>query len=642
LISPVFTIERPYISFLIGGGGRTRLGINLIVDGKTVRTARGPNIVPGGSEQLDWHDWDVSNLNGKEARIEIIDDRTGGWGHINVDHIIQTDTKRASITMTVSLTPEKKFVHLPITMSAPMTWVRVEVDGVWQQEFDCRLTVEGQPDFYANLQVGQWKGKKVDLIVEKFPQRSESLSLIVQSEKMSHEDTVYTEKYRPQFHFSARTGWINDPNGLVYYKGLWHLFFQHNPYSIDWGNMTWGHATSPDLLHWTEHPAAIHPDKLGTIFSGSGVVDGNNTSGFQQGNDKPLVFFYTYDGPSARHGHRTTQGLAYSTDGGQTFVKYDKNPVIPHIIGGNRDPKVVWHEDSKQWIMALYMDREDYTLFGSANLKEWNRLSDINNLNCSECPDFFPLAVDGNEHNVKWIFWGGNGKYLIGSFDGKEFNRETEPLTNKYGGNDYAAMTFSDAPNGRRIQFSWMNTWGDVSVFRGMPFNHQFTVPRELTLQTTPQGHVRLYMEPVEELKTLRGKKSEISKITVEPDKEFLIFNKNDLFDMEAVVSLGDAKRLTLNIVGLKVEYDVTEKWIALDGIRAPLELKENVLKLRMVVDRTSMEIFAQGGEVQIAKVFRPKDGDTVVDSRDVAVKADGGIVVIEHAKIWEMKSVWK
>jgi len=639
LTSPAFTIERPYISFLIGGGGHDGLGINLIVDERVVRTARGPNVADGGSEQLEWHDWDVSDLQGKEALIEIIDNRGGSWGHINVDHIIQTNKKHAPIMRTLSLTPEKEFVHIPITMSAPITWVRVEVDGVWQQEFDCRLTPSGEPDFYANLQVGQWKGKNVDFVVEKFPANSESLSLIVQSDQMSHEDTIYTERYRPQFHFTTRTGWINDPNGLVYSEGTWHLFFQHNPYSTDWGNMTWGHATSTDLLHWTEHPAAIHPDKLGTIFSGGAIVDWNNTAGFQKGDKPPIVLTFTYDGPSARHGHRATQALAYSNDGGKTFTKYENNPVLPHIIGGNRDPKVIWHEESKQWVMALYMDRGDFALFGSPNLREWAHLSDIKSPGSSECPDFFPLPVDGNENNVKWVFWTGDGVYKIGSFDGKEFKPETESLRAKHSGHDYAAMTYSDAPNDRRIQFSWMNTWGNSSAFQGMPFNHQFTVPRELTLRTTPHGTVRLYIEPVEELKTLRGTMSEVSNVTVKAGDGFMIPNTNELFDMEAVVSLGSAQSLTFNVAGQKIEYNVAEKQISLGDFRAPLKLVGGKLKLRVVVDWTSIEIFVQDGEVQIAGVFRLRSGAA---SGGIPVETTGGDVVIENVKIWEMKSVWK
>lgn len=638
LTSPVFKIERPYISFLIGGGGHEELGIRLFVDDRAVRIARGPNVVPGGSETLEWADWDVSEFIGREGHIEIFDSGRGSWGHINIDHIIQTETKRAPVTMSRVFTGEKDFMHIPISMKGPMSWIRVEVDGEWTQEFDCRMTVSGDPDFYVNLYIGNWKGKKIELIAEKTPSDSKGLSMVVQDEKMAQEDTVYKEKLRPQFHFSARTGWINDPNGLVYYEGVWHIFFQHNPYSTDWGNMTWGHATSTDLFHWTEHPAAIQPDKLGTIFSGSGVVDRENTSGFQKGEKKPLVFFYTYQGPSARFGKPITQGMAYSSDGGKTFEKYEKNPIIPHILGGNRDPKVIWHEESKQWILALYMDGEDYALFGSANLKEWKMLCEIKNLGCSECPDFFPLAVDGGKKNLKWVFWGGNGKYLLGSFDGKEFKPETKPLTNKYGGNDYAAMTFSDAPNGRRIQLSWMNTWGDNTVFRGMPFNHQFSVPRELTLRTTPQGKLNLYMEPVEELEKLRGKISETSDLVVKNGEETLIPAENELLDIELKIKTGDSQKLVLDIRGRKIEYDATEKRIALDGIKAPLELADGVLDLRVVLDRTSIEIFAQGGEVQICKVFRPKAD---IEYKGILIKAEGGNATLENAKIWPLKSVW-
>ncbi len=642
LTSPEFKIERPYISFLVGGGGHDGLAVQLIVDGTVMRSAAGTNVVPGGSEQLEWHDWDVAEWKGKTAKLQIIDDIGGSWGHINVDHIIQSEKKHAPMQQTLSITVEKDWLHLPITMSAPAgtpkTWVRVEVDGVWQQEFDCHLTVSGKPDFYANLYVAPWKGKKLELIAEKMPADSQAMKMIEQSDTMAQEDTIYKESARPQFHFSARTGWINDPNGLVYYDGTWHVFFQHNPYSTDWGNMTWGHATSSDLMHWTEQPAAIHPDRLGTIFSGSGVVDWNNSSGLQQGDEKPLVFFFTYQGPSARFGKPITQGLAYSTDGGKTFAKYEKNPIIPHIIGGNRDPKVIWHPESKRWVLALYMDREDYALFGSKNLKDWEMLCEIKNLGCSECPDFFPLAIDGDKNNVKWVFWGGNGKYLLGSFDGKEFKRESEPLTNKFGGNDYAAMTFSDAPDGRRVQLSWMNTWGDGSAFQGMPFNHQFTVPRELTLRTNPQGKVLLYTEPVKEVAAIRGKMTEVSKIAVKPREEILIPNRAELFDMEAEFSLDQPRKLVLDIVGRKVEYDAVEKWIALDGIRAPLDLSGKNLKLRIIVDRTSIEIFAQDGEVQICKVFRNPSNAAF---KGITVTSEGGNAAVENAKIWEMQSVW-
>ncbi|MDR1268784.1 MAG: glycoside hydrolase family 32 protein, partial [Planctomycetaceae bacterium] len=637
LTSPKFFIEQPFISFLIGGGGHQGLAINLIVGNEIVRTATGRNVVPGGSENLDWFDWDVTEFQSKEGSIEIIDETSGSWGHINIDHIIQTDQRKAPVEKKIHLIAEKEFLHIPVTMNNPTTWIRVEVDGVWQQEFVCPLTVTGTPDFYADFQIGNWKGKKLTVIAEKVPQDSQGLDLLRQNDERSQEETVYTERFRPQFHFTARTGWINDPNGLLYYNGVWHLFFQHNPYGTNWGNMTWGHATSPDLLHWTEHPAAIHPDKLGTIFSGSGVVDWNNSSGFQNGKEKPLVLMYTASGGSARFGAKMTQGLAYSVDAGKTFQKYEHNPVLPQITVGNRDPKVIWYEPLKQWIMALYMEKENYALFVSKDLKTWDKICDINDLGCSECPDFFPLPVDGNTANTKWVFWGADGKYLLGSFDGKKFKRETELLinkinkTNKYGGNDYAAMTFSDAADGRRIQLSWMRD----GKYSGMPFNQQYTIPRELTLRTTPQG-VRLFMEPVKELELLRGSLKEFYNIIVDSRQETLIPFEEEIFDMEIILDAGNADKLLIDVVGQQIEYHVAEQQIVLEKIHAPLALQKGKLKLRILVDRTSIELFAQNGEIQIARCFVPKINTAY---KGIAVS---GNVVLESIKLWKINSVWK
>ncbi|MDR1963342.1 MAG: glycoside hydrolase family 32 protein [Planctomycetaceae bacterium] len=635
LTSPNFKIERPFISFLIGGGGHKGLAINLIVEGKTARTATGSNIVPGGNENLSWFDWNVTEFQGKEGHVEIIDEIGGSWGHINVDHLVQTDHPKMPVEKRIDFVAVKEFLHLPVTMNAPTTWIRVEVDGIWQQEFECSLTVDGTPDFYADLQIGQWKEKKVTLIAEKVPRESQGLDLLRQDDKRTQEETVYTEPLRPQFHFTARTGWINDPNGLLHYDGVWHLFFQHNPYGTHWGNMTWGHATSSDLLHWTEHPAAIHPDQLGTIFSGSGVVDWNNSSGFQKGNAKPLVLIYSASGGNARFGAKMTQCLVYSTDAGKTFQKWEHNPVLPHIVGGNRDPKVIRHEPSKQWIMALYMEKENYALFASKDLKQWEKLGDINDLGCTECPDFFPLPVDGNAADMKWVFWGADGKYLLGSFDGKEWKRDKEtrttPLTNKYGGNDYAAMTFSDAPDGRRIQLSWMQG----GHYPGMPFNQQYTVPRELTLRTTPQG-VRLFTEPVRELELLHGELKEFRNLVVTPQKETLIAFEETIFDAEMVLDVAKADKLAIDVVGQRIEYKVADQQISLEGIDAPLPLQDGKLKLRIVVDRTSIELFAQNGEVQIAKCFVPKSNVTY---KGITVS---GEVVVEYAKFWKMNSVWK
>ena len=288
---------------------------------------------------------------------------------------------------------------------------------------------------------------------------------------------IYHESLRPQFHFTSRTNWLNDPNGLVFYRGQYHLFFQHNPAGINWGNMTWGHAVSPDLLHWKQLDDAIAPDRLGTIFSGSAVIDWNNTSGLQTGQEKPLIAIYTSAGGTspASNGQPFTQSIAASNDLGGTFRKYDHNPVLGHIIGGNRDPKVIWHGPTKKWVMALYLDGDQYALFSSPDLKQWTKLCDISRFGSGECPDIFELPIEGLRGKSRWIFWGGNNTYLIGDFDGTKFVKESGPHRFEFGANYYAAQTYSDIPaaDGRRIQIGWMSG----GKYPHMPFNQQMSFP---------------------------------------------------------------------------------------------------------------------------------------------------------------------
>ena len=289
--------------------------------------------------------------------------------------------------------------------------------------------------------------------------------------------------------------WTNDPNGMMYYKGEYHLFFQHNPFGKNWGNMTWGHAVSPDMFHWTQLDHAILPDKLGTVFSGSGVVDWENTAGFQTGDEKVLVCIYT----SARAAFHSVDRLQQRSR--RTWTKYAGNPVLKHIAGSNRDPKVFWHAPSKKWIMALFLDGNTYALFASPDLKQWSKLCDVPVPGGSECPDFFELPVDGDAAKSKWVFWSANNSYLLGTFDGKVFRKEAGPLRTHYGKHRYAAQTFSDIPkeDGRRLQIAWMSG----GQYPEMPFNQQMSLPVSLVLRTFPEG-VRLCTLPVKEVEALR------------------------------------------------------------------------------------------------------------------------------------------
>lgn len=332
-------------------------------------------------------------------------------------------------------------------------------------------------------------------------------------------DALYSEKHRPQFHFSPKEKWMNDPNGMVYYKGIYHLFYQHYPDSTVWGPMHWGHAVSKDLVHWEHLPIAIYPDSLGMIFSGSAVVDKDNTSGLGTKENPPLVAIYTYhamEKEKAGHNDYQTQGIAYSTDDGMTWKKYHGNPVLKNPgIKDFRDPKVFWHEQSKKWIMTLAV-QDHMEFYGSPNLLTWSKLGEFGRDKGAhggvwECPDLFELPVEGTDEK-HWVLLvsinpgGPNGgsatQYFVGNFNGKTF----EPMYNMndttwldYGPDNYAGVTWSNAPDNRRIFLGWMSNWAYTQVTPTQRWRGATTVPRELSLQASgPNRYV--ISRPVREL----------------------------------------------------------------------------------------------------------------------------------------------
>lgn len=401
---------------------------------------------------------------------------------------------------------------------------------------------------------------------------------------------------RPQFHFTAPAGWLNDPNGLVYHKGEYHLFYQHNPFGTQWGNMTWGHAVSKDLVHWQNLPNALEPDSLGTMFSGSAVIDKQNTSGLGTKKNPPMVLLYTAAGDTseASKGKPFTQCLAWSTDG-RTFHKFAENPVLPHVMGGNRDPKVIWHEASKQWVMALYLDGDLYRLYGSPNLKQWQRLSDVRLENTSECPDFFPMRLDGDRNKMQWVFWGANGNYRVGNFDGKTFTPTTPLLHTNYGNTGYAAQTYSNLPNDRRVQISWLNN----SEFPGCPWNQQMSVPNEMKLVTTVDGP-RLALLPVKELERLR------SKPAVANDGLYEV--PSGLVDLEGRWKLSANGTVRVVVNEIEITFDRSRNVLSCLGKEAGSVVgADGVLNLRVLADRASVEIYAQRGLVWMPMYIAPK-----------------------------------
>ena len=285
----------------------------------------------------------------------------------------------------LSIIAQKKWLLLPVKNGVEKQKVEIRFQEEEVYSFDIELANE-EPDWYAHLDLSDWKGKNLKIGTDSVQDNKNAFSLIKQSEKELDLGTLYHERKRGQFHFSPKRGWNNDPNGLVYYKGEYHLFFQHNPYGVLWGNMHWGHAVSKDLVHWKEVGEALYPDEYGTMFSGSGVVDEHNTSGFGEGSNAPMVIFYTA-------ADAWIQGLAYSNDG-RKFKKIE--PIVPKITDGNRDPKVIWYEPTKKWIMVLYVEKENqHTMhfFTSSNLTDWELASVVkggigDDRYLFECPNF--------------------------------------------------------------------------------------------------------------------------------------------------------------------------------------------------------------------------------------------------------------
>lgn len=452
---------------------------------------------------------------------------------------------------------------------------------------------------------------------------------------------LYREVYRPQFHFTAKKDWLNDPVGLVYYKGEYHLCFDHTalPGQVNRGNMVWGHAVSSDMVRWKQLPNAIEPDHLGVIASGSAVVDWDNTAGFQSGKEAAMVNIFTSAGnqpiigksPSA--GKQFTQSIAYSNDRGRTWRKYEKNPVLGHIRGNNRDPKVIWHTSTKNWVMALFLDENDYALFVSRNLRAWSHLCNVTVRGVSECPDLVELPVDGDPKNTRWVFWGGNGKYIIGVFDGCSFRRESEVLQSDWGSNFYAAQTWSDIPesDGRRLQIAWMSG----GKYPGMPFSQQMSFPCEVTLATTPEG-IRLYRRPIREIENIHQKKHSWNDRILQRGGNLLSQIRGELFHIVTEVEPGNATEFGFILRGERIRYNPARSTLSCLGKAVSLGTVQGKIELEILLDRSSLEIFGNKGRISMSFCFLPNPSN-----RDLEIYCCGGEIEIVSLRVYELHSIW-
>jgi fructan beta-fructosidase len=502
-----------------------------------------------------------------------------------------------------------------------------------------------------------------------------------------HAAELYREPFRPQFHFTPERNWMNDPNGLVFHDGEYHLFYQSNPFGDKWGHMSWGHAVSHDLVHWEHLPLALAEEDHVMIFSGSAVVDGQNTSGFGRNGRPPLVAIYT--------GHYTTrplqnQHIAYSTDRGRTWTKHSGNPVLEIGAKDFRDPKVFWHEPTKRWVMAVSWPTERKVRFyNSPDLKRWAHLSDFGPAGSTqgiwECPDLFPLLVDGKVKQTSWVLIvnvgsgapaGGSGcQYFVGDFDGKQFTLNVdhilmgddrappaaEPaLWADFGPDFYAAVSWNDLPkrDGRRIWIGWMSNWTYANDVPTAPWRNAMSIPRELVLRNTAEG-TRLIQKPVRELKKLRGLHYQFKGGTINEANAWL--ERNTIrsgpleLSFELEPGLGGKQGVKLFKAArdeLVVGVDRKEDRVYVDRTRsgdvtfhpkfsgvhaAPLAARDRAVKLHIFVDSCSIEVFVNDGEQVLTDLVFPSEHSRAVEFFGPTEGAK-----ISALEVWALKSSWK
>ncbi len=637
LTSPQFLIERDYISFLIGGGGHDgKTCINLLVDGKVIRTATGPNRRSGGSERLRLSYWDVKDIRGKNATIEIVDRATGGWGHINIDHIVQTNTKPKVPVLKAhhrEFTIAEKYLIIPISNGATLSRIVLEVDGIPVRDYQVELAPNAESvDWYAFFTIESYKNRPAALSANRAT--GKGFSLIRQASRIPETVPFYKESLRPQFHFSQKVGWNNDPNGMVYLNGEWHLFFQHNPVGWSWGNMTWGHAVSKDLIHWEQLPNVLFPKTMarGACYSGGAVIDCKNSSGLKKGGNDLLIAFLTDTGAG--------EAIACSHDRGRSFTWYQGNPVLKHK---GRDPKVIWYNyDQRQtplnkkakqmgghWVMLVYDEHEQYgkniAFYTSTDLLNWKEQSHLQGY--YECPELFELPVDGDPQNKRWVVLAADAKYAIGQFDGRTFTPQHPGKHQVHYGFFYASQLFENAPNGRKIQMGWARI-----PMPGMPFNQTFSFPHELSLRTTEKG-IRLFANPIEEIETIHRKKRSAKPQSLRANSPVTLPVSGSLFDIRATFELGQCKRVGLDIAGNVVAYHV--ETMKLNG--APVTPIDGKISMRILVDRPMLEIYGNEGEVCITS-RRKNPGN--VKTIKAFVKGDGAKLI--NLELFELESIWK
>lgn len=556
----------------------------------------------------------------------------------------------------------KKFLLLPVQENAPEGKVNIIVNNEFQleQNINIRLARE-KVDYYVPLDLSAYQGKSVSVDVTGMPASSLCWKEIKLSDTF---DSSNRETYRPVYHHTPVYGWMNDPNGMFYKDGVYHLYFQYNPYGSMWANMTWGHSTSTDLTHWTYEGTAIVPDAWGAIFSGSCVVDKDNTAGFGKG---AVVAFYT-SAKSTPWGDVQSQSMAYSLDNGKTFIKYEHNPILTSTERDFRDPKVFWYAPGKHWVMMLAVGQE-MQIYSSGNLKEWKKESSFGAMQGAhggvwECPDLVEVAVEGSKEK-KWVlicnlnpggpFGGSAAQYFVGSFDGKKFVNESPTQTKwlDWGKDNYATVTWSNAPAGRCIALGWMSNWQYANNVPTTQYRSANTLARDLTLYRAG-GELYLKSKPSPEIKKARAEEKKISTFEVKGNYEVasLLADNKGAYEIEMTIENKGTSKIDFSLMNEKGEkvamyYDVVRKQFVMDrsasGIVgfsrdfpavtvAPVRNTDQI-HLRLFIDRSSVEAFGEDGEYVMTNLVFPAE-----PYNRMVFSSDKGSYIVKSMNVYRLQ----
>lgn len=556
----------------------------------------------------------------------------------------------------------KKFLLLPVQENAPEGKVNIIVNNEFQleQNINIRLARE-KVDYYVPLDLSAYQGKSVSVDVTGMPASSLCWKEIKLSDTF---DSSNRETYRPVYHHTPVYGWMNDPNGMFYKDGVYHLYFQYNPYGSMWANMTWGHSTSTDLTHWTYEGTAIVPDAWGAIFSGSCVVDKDNTAGFGKG---AVVAFYT-SAKSTPWGDVQSQSMAYSLDNGKTFIKYEHNPILTSTERDFRDPKVFWYAPGKHWVMMLAVGQE-MQIYSSGNLKEWKKESSFGAMQGAhggvwECPDLVEVAVEGSKEK-KWVlicnlnpggpFGGSAAQYFVGSFDGKKFVNESPTQTKwlDWGKDNYATVTWSNAPAGRCIALGWMSNWQYANNVPTTQYRSANTLARDLTLYRAG-GELYLKSKPSPEIKKARAEEKKISTFEVKGNYEVasLLADNKGAYEIEMTIENKGTSKIDFSLMNEKGEkvamyYDVVRKQFVMDrsasGVVgfsrdfpavtvAPVRNTDQI-HLRLFIDRSSVEAFGEEGEYVMTNLVFPAE-----PYNRMVFSSDKGSYIVKSMNVYRLQ----